>query len=99
MEHKTIEWQTEASESKTEQASPDGRWHLDTKVERNGNRRVTLVNYDVLGSPVGIGESQLECWRDFVEHCERLSAKLEKVKAEAADILAELENYGKEEQQ
>ena len=30
MEHIAIEWKTESSESKTEQASPDGRWHLDT---------------------------------------------------------------------
>ena len=97
MEHNTIEWQTESSESKTEQVSPDGRWHLDTKVERNGVRRVTLVNYDVLGSPIGIGESPLECWREFVAHCERFAAKLEKVKAEAAAVLAGLENDGKEE--
>ena len=88
MEHNTIEWQTESSESKTEQVSPDGRWHLDTKVERNGVRRVTLVNYDVLGSPIGI---------EFVDHCERFAAKLEKVKAEAAAVLAGLENDGKEE--
>jgi len=97
MEHIAIEWKTESSESRTEQVSPDGRWHLDTKVERNGVRRVTLVNYDILGSPVGIGESQLECWRDFVEHCESLAVKLEKVKAEAAAILAGLENDNKEE--
>lgn len=97
MEHMKIDWKTEASESKTEQSSPDGRWHLDTKVGRDGSCRVTLVNYDVLSSPIGLGESQLECWRDFVDHCERLSAKLEKVKAEAAAVLAGLENDSKEE--
>lgn len=92
MEVNTIEWLTKSSESKTEQASPDGRWHLDTKVGRDGVRRVTLANYDVLSSPIGVGGSQLECWRDFVNRCERLSAKLEKVKAEAAAILAGVEN-------
>ena len=98
MEHIAIEWKTESSESKTEQVSPDGRWHLDTKVERDGVRRATLVNYDVLCSPIGMGGSQLECWRDFVDHCERPSAKLEKVKAEAAATLAGLENDKTEEQ-
>ena len=98
MEHNTIEWQTESSESKTEQVSPDGRWHLDTKVERDGKRQMHLSNYDIICSPMGSGVCAEDCWRDFVDHCERLSAKLEKVKAEAAAILARLENDKTEEQ-
>ena len=60
-------------------------------LERNGVRRVTLVNYDVLGSPIGIGESPLECWRKFIESCGEYARKLDAICAEAAVILSNLE--------
>ena len=97
MEHKTIEWKTETSESKTTQVSPDGRWHLDTEAKSDRPSRVSLVNMDVLGSPIGMAESEIECWRDFVAHCERYTGKLAKAMAEAKAILAEME--GKETQE
>ena len=34
----SIDWRTESSESSTRHACPDGRWHLHTKVERDGKR-------------------------------------------------------------
>ena len=91
MEHKTIEWKTETSESKTTLVSPDGRWHLDTEAKTDRPNRVSLVNMDVLGSPIGMAESEIECWRDFVAHCDRYAEKLEKVRREARGILAGLE--------
>ena len=61
MEHIAIEWKTESSESKTEQVSPDGRWHLDTKVERDGKRQMHLSNYDLICSPMGSGVCAEDC--------------------------------------
>ena len=96
MEHDTIEWQTEESESKTRLVTKDGHWHLDTETRTDRPNRVTLVNMDVLGSPIGMGESPLECWRKFVENCDRFAEKLAKVRGEAAAILAEMEGNEQE---
>ena len=87
----SIDWQTESSESNTKQASPDGRWHLDTKVERDGKRQMYLVNYDILCSPSGSGETTAECWRKFIESCGEYARKLDAICAEAAVILSNLE--------
>ncbi|MGN0880098.1 MAG: hypothetical protein ACI4WT_11705 [Oligosphaeraceae bacterium] len=97
MEHKTIAWQTEASESKTTLVSPDGRWHLDTEAKSGRPNRVALVNMDILGSPIGLAESEVGCWRDFMARCERYTEKLAKAMAEAKTILAELEANGRRE--
>ena len=91
MEHKTIEWQTETSESKTTQVSADERWHLDAEAKSGRPSRVSLVNLDLLGAPIGLAETELDCWRDFVAHCDRYAEKLEKVRREARGILAGLE--------
>lgn len=56
----SIDWRTESSENKTTQASPDGRWHLDSKTELDGKRQVHLSNYDILCSPMGMGENPAE---------------------------------------
>ena len=97
MEHDTIEWQTEESESKTRLVTKDGRWHLDTETRTDRPNRVTLVNMDVLGSPIGMAESEIECWRDFVAHCENYTGKLAKAMAEAKAVLAELEGKNTQE--
>ncbi len=87
----SIDWRTESSESSTRQASPDGRWHLDTKVERDGKRQMHLVNYDILCSPSGSGETTAECWRKFIESCGEYARKLDAICAEASVILANLD--------
>ena len=38
----SIDWRTESSESSTKEVSPDGRWHLDTKTERDGSPTLLL---------------------------------------------------------
>ena len=87
----SIDWRTESSESKTTQVSPDGRWHLDSKTERDGKRQMYLVNYDILCSPMGMGENPAECWRNFIKSCGEYARKLDAISAEAAIILANLE--------
>lgn len=86
-----IEWQTESSESRAEQVSPDGRWHLNTKVERDGKRRMHLSNYDILCTPMGYGDTQYECWRKFISSCDEYARKLDAIRAEAAVIISNLE--------
>ena len=86
----SIEWKTESSESRTEQVSPDGRWHLDTRVERDGKRQMHLSNYDILCSPMGSGVCAEDCWRDFILHCHKYAAKLAAIKEEALAALAAL---------
>ena len=88
---KTIDWQTESSESSTKEVSPDGRWHLDSRTERDGKRQMHLVNYDILCSPMGSGENPAECWRSFIKSCGEYARKLDEICAEAAQILANLE--------
>lgn len=87
----SIDWQIESSESKTTQVSPDGRWLLNTKVQRDGKRQMQLVNYDILCSPSGFGETAAECWRKFIDSCGEYARKLDTISAEAAIILANLE--------
>lgn len=87
----SIEWRTDSSESRKEQSSPDGRWHLDTKTEQDGRRRVHLSNYDLLCPPMGIGEDQAECWRKFIRDCDEYAKKLAAVRDEATSILAFVE--------
>ena len=87
----SIDWRTESSDSKTTQASPDGRWHLDSKTERDGKRQMHLSNYDILCSPMGMGENPAECWRNFIKSCGEYARKLDEISAEAAIILANLE--------
>ena len=87
----SIDWQIESSESKTTQVSPDGRWLLNTKVQRDGKRQMHLVNYDILASPMGSGENQSECWRKFIKSCVEYARKLDEICAEASIILANLE--------
>ena len=87
----TIEWQTESSESRTEQVSPDGRWHLDTKVERDGKRKMYLLNHDILCIPMGSGDTPSECWRNFISSCGEYARKLDAIRAEAAVIISNLE--------
>ena len=87
----SIDWRTESSENKTTQASPDGRWHLDSKTERDGKRQMHLSNYDILCSPMGMGENPAECWRNFIKSCGEYARKLDAISAEAAIILANLE--------
>lgn len=87
----SIDWRTESSESKTTQVSPDGRWHLDSKTERDGKRQMHLSNYDILCSPMGMGENPAECWRNFITSCGEYARKLDAISAEAAIILANLE--------
>ncbi len=87
----SIDWQTESSESNMKQASPDGRWHLDSRTERDGKRQMHLVNYDILCSPMGSGETTAECWRKFIESCGEYVRQLEEIRAEAAAILANRE--------
>ena len=87
----SIDWRTESSESKTTQVSPDGRWHLDSKTERDGIRQMYLVNYDILCSPMGMGENPAECWRNFIKSCVEYARKLDEICAEASIILANLE--------
>ena len=88
---KSIDWRTESSESKTTQVSPDGRWHLDSKTERDGKRQMHLANYDILCSPMGMGENPAECWRNFIKSCGEYARKLDERCAEASRILANLE--------
>ena len=95
----SIDWQIESSESKTTQVSPDGRWLLNTKVERDGKRQMHLVNYDILVSPMGLGENQAECWREFIKSCVEYARKLDGICAEAAIILANLEKYPRQEEE
>ena len=87
----SIDWRTESSESKTTQVSPDGRWPLDSKTERDGIRQMYLVNYDILCSPMGMGENPAECWRNFIKSCGEYARKLDAISAEAAIVLANLE--------
>ena len=87
----SIDWRIESSESKTMQISPDGRWHLDSKTERDGKRQMHLSNYDILCSPMGSGENPAECWRNFIKSCGEYARKLDEISAEAAIILANLE--------
>ena len=87
----SIDWQTESSESNTKQASPDGRWHLDTKVERDGKRQMYLVNYDSLCSPSGSGETTAECWRKFIESCGEYARKLDAICADRKAAAAAVE--------
>ena len=86
----SIEWKTESSESRTEQVSPDGRWHLDTKVERDGKRQMHLSNYDLICSPMGSGVCAEDCWRNFILNCDKYAAKLAEIKEEALAALAAL---------
>ena len=90
MEHIAIEWKTESSESKTEQVSPDGRWHLDTKVERDGKRQMHLSNYDLICSPMGNGVCAEDCWRNFILNCDKYAAKLAAIEEEALSALTAL---------
>jgi|GEM_PF-2188405 len=85
----TIKWKTESSESRIEQVSPDGRWHLDTKTT-DGKTQLYLTNYDVLCSPGAFGADVRECWEKFIRNCDRYAEKLALIRAEAADILAAL---------
>ena len=87
----SIDWQIESSESKTTQVSPDGRWLLNTKVERAGKRQMHLVNYDILVSPMGMGENPAECGRNFIKSCGEYARKLDAICAETAVILSNLE--------
>ncbi len=87
----TIEWWTESSIHSTKEASPDGRWHIDIRTERDGGRKMYLVNYDLLCSPSGSGESHAECWRKFIESCGEYARRLEEIRAEAEAILSNLE--------
>ena len=87
----TLEWWTESSIHSTKEASPDGRWHIDIKTERDGGRKMYLVNYDLLCSPSGLGESHAECWRKFIESCGEYARRLEEIRAEAEAILSNLE--------
>ena len=50
-----------------------------------------LVNYDILCSPSGSGETTAECWRKFIESCGEYARKLDAICAEAAVILSNLE--------
>ena len=86
----SIGWKTESSESRTEQVSPDGRWHLDTKVERDGKRQMHLSNYDLICSPMGSGVCAEDCWRNFILNCDKYAAKLAEIKEEALAALTAL---------
>ena len=86
-----IEWKTESSEIKTTQVSPDGRWHLNTKVERDGKRKMHLLNHDILCSPMGYGDTPSECWREFIRSCAEYARTLDAIRAEAAVIISNLE--------
>ena len=87
----TIEWWTESSIHNVKEVSPDGRWHIDIRTERDGGRKMHLVNYDLLCGPSGSGESHAECWRKFIESCGEYARKLDAICAEAAAILSNLE--------
>ena len=87
----TIEWWAESSIHSTKEVSPDGRWHIDIKTERDGGRKMYLVNYDLLCSPSGSGESHAECWRKFIDSCGEYARRLEEIRAEAEAILSNLE--------
>ena len=50
-----------------------------------------LSNYDILCSPMGMGENPAECWRNFIKSCGEYARKLDEISAEAAIILANLE--------
>ena len=95
----SIDWQIESSESKTTQVSPDGRWLLNTKVERDGKRQMHLSNYNILCSPMGMGENPAKCWRNFIKSCGEYARKLDAISAEAAIILANLEKYPRQEEE
>ena len=85
-----IKWRTESCESRTEQVSPDGRWHLDTKTT-DGKTKLYLSNYDILCSPGAFGMTVRECWEKFIRSCDGYAEKLAKVRDEAAAILESLE--------
>jgi hypothetical protein len=85
-----IKWRTESSESRTEQVSPDGRWHLDIKTE-DGRTQLYLSNFDILCSPGAFGADVRECWENFVRNCDGYAEKLAMIRDEAAAILESLE--------
>ena len=85
-----IEWKTESSESRTEQVSPDGRWHLDIKTA-DGKTQLYLSNFDILCSPSAFGTTVRECWEKFIRSCDGYAEKLAMIRDEAAAILANLE--------
>ena len=85
-----FKWRTESSENRTEQVSPDGRWHLDIKTA-DGKTRLYLSNFAILCSPSAFGANARECWEKFIRSCDGYAEKLAMIRDEAAAILASLE--------
>ena len=79
------------NKSIAEQVSPDGRWHLVNSIERDGKRKMHLSNQDILCIPMGSGDTQSECWREFISSCDEYALKLDAIRAEAAVIISNLE--------
>lgn len=81
-----MDWKNESYTSETERTS--GSWHLRIK---DGDD-MYLSNYELLVSPSGIGKNEVECWRNFIEHCNRYLPIIKQKRDEAIQILQKLEN-------
>lgn len=81
-----MKWETEKYETKLDQVSEDGRWHLSVTTSGNQNQ-CYLSNYDVLTGPGALGSSFADCLQKFIKNCDSYARKLALLKAEAERLL------------
>ena len=87
-----INWNIEADKHTVEKTSEDGRWHISGQLDTGRDPKLYLYNYTLICSPSGNGTDEAGCFQDFIADCERYVEKIQKVKAEAEELLASLNN-------
>lgn len=85
-----ITWKIEKEEHQTQQVSEDGRWSLNFSHRTGSNPQMFLLNRDLLACPSGMADNEIECYRKFIESCDRYSAQLQKIRLEAESHLQAL---------
>ena len=85
-----ITWKIEKEEHQTQQVSADGRWHLSYSQQTGMNPKMFLLNMDLLSTPSALAENEMECYRKFIESCDRYSDLIQKIRSEAQEHLQAL---------
>ena len=82
-----ITWKIEKEEHQTQQVSEDGRWSLNFSHRTGSDPQMFLLNRDLLACPSGMADNEIECYRKFIESCDRYSAQLQKIRSKAESHL------------
>lgn len=85
-----ITWKIEKEEHQTQQVSADGRWYMNFTQQTGEKPKMFLLNRDLLPSPSGLAETELECYQKFIESCDQYCDLIQKIRCEALEHLHDM---------